>query len=318
MTKALLLRILFNGTTAIGVVFEKNLIPYTVMATKEVILSAGALNTPQILMLSGIGPRSHLESLGIPVLLELPVGNNLKNHFYSPILAKLNYPSLFYGVPSLTIPHLSELYFEKSGILTESTFLMAYLSTSDRVDQNWPNFQNIYIMQNDSILTGPALMRPRSSGTVRLYSNSPYIPPRIDCGYLKDPADRQDAIDGLKFAFYVYEMSSMAQYVTLPTFESVGCPSCPGLRQYQCDFGLSCYINVTIASYYHPVGTCRMGSVDRDDVVVDPLLQVKKCQRLRVCDASIFPNIPNANTNSAATMVGEYCSFMIKNKYKIK
>ena len=318
VTKALVVRILFNGLTAIGVEFSKNDIQYKVYARKEVILSAGAINTPKLLMLSGIGIKSHLSEFGIPVLIELPVGNNFFNHPGMNIKSKLTDPDLYWPYPTFNIASLSQLYFEGSGLLTEKPQLALYFNTSDRVDMEWPDGFLCTVAEGDSLRMSFNYNRPRSVGKIRLQSSDPYSSPRIDSAFLKDPMDFEDAVNGLEFIFNVLETTSMAKFVTPPTFESVGCASCPGKLNYQCKEGLKCYIQKMVSTTFHPVGGCRMGDRDRDDVVVGPLLRVKYTKNLRVCDNSVIPHIPNANTNAVAYMIGEKCSQIIKDYYKNK
>src|SRR5437868_7025354 len=126
-------------------------------------------------------------------------------------------------------------------------------------------------------------------------------------------------IDALRMMFYIFETPSLniTQVISLPTFESIGCPTCPGKNRYQCSEGLACFARFYTSSAYRPGGTCRMGDVKRDDVVVDPTLKIKGLNKLRVCDASIFPALPNANPTAAVLMVGEKCAQLIKDSYNI-
>ena len=318
VTKALVIRILFKGLTAIGVEFAKNDITYRVYARKEVILSAGALKTPQLLMLSGIGIKSHLSEFGIPVLLDLPVGNNFLNHVIIGFAAQLKDPSLFEPIAKLDVPNLSQLYYERNGYLIGSSALAVYFSSSNNISKEWPNGLLFSVVANDSLYNTLIYTRTRSIGKIRLQSTSPYVQPRIDSALLAEPQDFEDFVDSIRFIFSVLEKSSIAQYVTVPTFESLGCPPCQGKLNYECEEGLRCMAQMYSTSGLHPVGGCRMGAVDRSDVVVDPLLRLKNAENLRVCDNSVIPHIPNGNTNSPATMIGEKCAQIIKNFYGIK
>ena len=129
--------------------------------------------------------------------------------------------------------------------------------------------------------------------------------------------DFKDSVDATRFAFYLLEKTSLAKYLRTPDFQTSGCPSCDKPYKYMCTESIECFVRYNCQSSYHASGGCRMGSIDRPDVVVDPFLRVKYSQNLRVCDASIFPYIPNANPNSAANMVGEKCAQMIKDTYQL-
>ena len=318
LAKALVVKILFKGLTAIGVEFVKNDIKYRVYARKEIILSAGAINSPQLLMLSGIGIHSHLQEFGIPVLLDLPVGNHFLNHVILTINVKLKDPSLFEPIPQLNFQSLSELYLEKKGVLSEWPYIALYFRSSERVAKDWPNGLLFTSVTNDSLAFNFIYVRPRSVGTILLQSRSPYVQPHIDSAFLADPKDFEDFMDSVRSIFWVMETSSIAQYIKVPTFESIGCPPCPGKLNYQCREGLRCLAINYSTSGHQPVGGCRMGAIDREDVVVGPLLRVKYTKNLRVCDNSIVPLIPNSNTNSVAVMIGEKCAQVIKDYHGIK
>ena len=283
------------------------------------IFFAGAINTPQLLMLSGVGPRSHLRGLGIPVVIDLPVGDHYMNHPNIEVRTEIIEPSLRNTPVILNTNSLAELYFNKEGRLAESPNTALYFFTSNEVDSTRPNallFANP--TPNGTVLQLTMnFVGIRSYGTIRLEDSSPYTHPLIDPNFFCDPKDFKDTLDGVRFIFYLLEKSSIAQYVRAPDFEAHGCPSCDQSYKYLCTESLECYIQYNTMTTYHPSGGCRMGSVDRPDVVVDPSLRVKYAQNLRVCDASIFSIIPNANTNAPANMVAEKCAQIIKDTYHL-
>ena len=218
--------------------------------------------------------------------------------------------------------YLEELYLNKSGPLTEVPFLMLYFSTKNNEDKQWPNIKmnvvaNPFQPVFDFVFI--EIQKVRSKGTIRLQSASPYIPPKITTNFLSNPRDFEDAVDATKYMFYLIQLKSIQSIAPLPnhTFESVGCRSCPGVKDYQCKSGIECYVRHSTYTSWHSGGSCRMGAVNRSDVVVDPYLRVKNIRNLRVCDASIFPDLPNANTNAAAHMVGEKCADIINRAYTI-
>ncbi|CAG2107321.1 unnamed protein product [Medioppia subpectinata] len=132
------------------------------------------------------------------------------------------------------------------------------------------------------------------------------------------PEDQVNIVDAVRMQFYLLEVTDMAKYIQpLPSFADIGCPVCPGKYMYECSEGLKCYIRFNSLSSYHPAGSCRMGAIERPDVVVDPQLRVKGANNLRVCDASVFPVIPNANTAAAAITVGYKCAQIIKDYYHL-
>ena len=258
-------------------------------------------------MLSGVGPKSHLEKFGIQVLLDLPVGDNYKVH------TDMRTPATLYR--PLTIDNLEQYYFNSSGVLKEVPYLALYFNTKSNADKDWPNVKFNFVAspfnsQIESVLI--EMQRVRSRGTVRLQSVSPYIPPIITPNFLADPRDFEDAIDLVKFFFYLTQLSDVRPIMPQNYLESAGCQSCSGVADYLCDSGITCFIRRSTYTSWHSGCSCRMGAVERNDVVVDPCLRVKNAKNLRVCDASIFPDLPNANTNAAIHMVGEKCADLIK------
>ena len=261
-------------------------------------------------MLSGIGPESHLQQFGIPVVKDLPVGNNYMNHPNVDIASKILNPKFYYPLARLDAQSLSELYFHSRGRLSENPNGGLYYNTASNEDKEWSNSLLYDSVTNDTLLLNLNIVRTRSRGTIRLQSNSPYIPPLIDPNIFNDSNDYEQAVDSLRIAFFILEKSSIAEYVKPPTFESIGCPSCPGKHRYECIEGIKCFIGYN-SFVSHPSGSCRMGDIRRDDVVVGPDLRVKHMKNLRVCDASVIPELPNSNTNSAVNMIGEKCAQII-------
>ncbi|CAG2117227.1 unnamed protein product, partial [Medioppia subpectinata] len=319
--KALVTKILFNGLTAIGVEFIVNDISYTVYANREVIVSAGAINTPQLLMLSGVGPKQHLNSLNIPVVFDLPVGQHYRNHLNTPIITQLKpqYMYLANKVPQLNIDELKQLYYEHGGPLANIVTLVLYLNTRLNRDKEWPNVMLEFGHISSVIYITVGLVRFKSYGSIRLQSTDPLLPPLIDPNWYSQPIDRENMLDAVTMVFEMLEQSTLAQYLQpLPSFLSIGCPDCPDKQYlYECVEGLKCYIKYNTNSGDHPSGTCRMGAIERPDVVVDPQMRVKGANNLRVCDASVFPVIPNANTASAAILTGYKCAQIIISDYNL-
>ena len=266
-------------------------------------------------MLSGVGPKDHLNAFNITPLIDLPVGDNYMNHLSINTNFNLTFnetnPS-----PRIDIQQLSELYFNQSGPLTWPAQLSLYFTTKNSLEKNWPNSYIGWSIVNGLFSFNYALVRPKSRGTVRLQSNSPYIPPKIDPNIFGVPQDFDDFMDGLRFYFFVMERTSLSKYIRPFNFERYGCPLCRAQYSYECEESLRCFINNEV-NVQHLTGSCLMGAVDRSDVVVDSYLQVKHAQNLRVCDSSIFPTGPNSNPNAATLMVAEKCAQIIKDHYKL-
>ena len=259
-------------------------------------------------MLSGVGMRSHLKEFGIKVILDLPVGDNYKEHINYRV--QPGYSSI-----PLSISNLGQLYYNYSGDISVKPSLNTYMSTNKNSDKDWPNFKLVLITSifNSSIESSLIEMqRVRSRGTIRLQSISPYIPPMITTNFLSDPRDFEDSVDAIRFYLNFSRLQETRSFLPQFSFERVGCQSCPGVEDYLCSSGIKCIIMRTSYNGAHSGCSCRMGAVQRRDVVVDPCLRVKNTRNLRVCDASIFPDLPNANTNAATNMVGEKCADLIK------
>ena len=300
-------------------------------------------------MLSGIGPADHLKQMGIQVRADLPVGQNLQNHVTSIVhyLLKDQYQDLVrYGDPELTVDRLYEFYTKHSGELTKIYAGITYFSTQSNAQTDWPNgafqqraqkfantlddyrlfrfgerrnewdlyFQDFY--GKNYLAFEPFFQRPRSHGFIRLQSSNPFAYPLIDPKFLTDRQDFEDFVDIIKFVFYVAERSSIAAYL-VPHQPIPGCQLCANTSfVYECDSYIRCFIIQFSFTGYHPMGTCRMGDPRKPDIVVDPRLRVKGFNRLRVCDASIMPSLPNGNINAASIMIGEKCADLIKEDNK--
>ncbi|XP_054157693.1 4-pyridoxate dehydrogenase-like [Oppia nitens] len=338
-------RVLFSGRTAVGVEYVKNGVTYVAKTRKEIIISAGAINSPQILMLSGIGPAQHLNDFSIPVLADLPVGINLHNHPRLDLRAYIKDDSLvttsrLQDAEALTVPALYEWFTNGSGPLIQYHDTITYFNSRNNRDKNWPDLAlevRLYHQHKDVQLAAqdfddvyawtqwlqqyanryflqilPYHELPRSRGYIYLQSNNPFAPPILDQRFLTHPKDMDDFVEIVQYGLYVAERSSLAQYL-LPVKPIPGCYACPHTPYlYQCDSYIRCHIQQLTLSGLHDCGSVRMGDPNRDDTVLDPRLRVKGFKRLRVCDASVFPVIPNGNTNAATFMTGEKCAEMVK------
>ncbi|XP_055933903.1 glucose dehydrogenase [FAD, quinone]-like [Argiope bruennichi] len=330
-------KILFDGSRAVGVQFDYRNKEYNVRTRQEVIMSAGTVNTAQILMLSGIGPKEHLKKLKIPVIANLPVGNNLQDHCCCPLPFTFDSKTID---EKLQDPQNINAYVNnRTGPLSSVEFIsvIAFLNgkgVSPRED--FPDYQLYFIEINKQIAkyqTGlkpllydlafspyendpificlSSILHPKSRGTVRLQSTNPYDPPLIDPNYYADPADVEAVVKGLKTCLKIGSSKSMKK-VGAKRFETF----LPKLTDLIPDLLRDEYLKVLAKSFVltlnHQVGTAKMGDPKDPTTVVDPELRVKGIQGLRVVDASVMPIVPSGNTNIPTIMVAEKASDIIK------
>jgi choline dehydrogenase len=284
-------------------------------ASREVIVSAGSLGSPRLLMLSGIGHAAHVRGLGIEVIADLPVGDNLHDHLFVPMSyrapgGRSASPRSFVqaAVRECVRPrstHLAHTPFEavgfvNSGIRTGTDvpdlqmFIlpMGYPENQDQPGMHLPD-------SSPSLTLMPAMIYPESRGTVRLASTDPFDAPLIDPNYLAEPRDLATLVAGMELVRETVAHRAIAQ--------EVGREMLPGSNQNGAD--LAEFVRRNASGVYHPVGTCRMGTDER--AVVDPALRVRGVEGLRVADASIMPSIVGGNTNAASMMIGERAAELI-------
>jgi choline dehydrogenase len=319
VTNAMVHRVIFEGTRAVGVEFaprgSARGAPQRATAEREVILSAGAIGSPHILQLSGVGNAQHLSDIGVPVVQALNgVGHNMQDHFQARIshpvagLPTANEKSR--GIP-LAIEVLRWLATGK-GILTYSPSLVAasikVLESSATSDMqvsfapgSFKDGQIGELEKTPGVSAGAWQMRPLSRGYVKATSNRPEDMPLINPRYLSDENDRMALLGGLRFARRMFEAPALAPYV--------GAESLPG-RDVQTDDELLDYARRYGGTCYHASCTCMMGQ--HPLAVVDDQLRVHGMQGLRVIDASIMPAVTSTNTNAPTIMIAEKGAIMIK------
>lgn len=322
VTFAYVTRVLFNsGRRAVGVQFERFGLQHVVYARKEIILSGGSINSPQLLMLSGVGPADHLQSLGIPVIADLPVGHNLQDHIYPALPFKVDRKISLVQRRVVTLPNLISYLSLGRGPLTALGGVegLAFIKTKfANLTDDWPDFQihmltgslvsddgqtfrrvqgvtkelyeQVYVpyQSYDTFSMYPVLLRPKSRGYLKLRSSNPHDPPIINPRYLTHPDDIQSMVDAMKISIQVGLAPAYRQYGS-ELFQTVF-PGCEIYKLYS-DPYLACAARVYTSTIYHPVGTCRMGAPEDPRTVVDPELRVKGVHGLRVVDASVMPNI---------------------------
>ena len=302
-------RVLFKEGRATGVEIVQDGEVRAVDAAREVILCGGAINTPQLLMLSGVGPADELAAHGIRVLADRPgVGQNLHDHPIVGVHFALREPVSLLGAEGLM--SVARYLIRRDGMLS-SNVAEAGLFVRTRPELAYPDLQfhvapmlfeqhGLVPQTEHGFSIGPTLVRPRSRGAITLASADPFTHPRIDPNYLADPADAEALVAGVRIA------REIAHEPALDRFR--GDEIRPG-APLTSDADLEAYVRETCETLYHPVGTCRMGA--DADAVVDLDLRVRGVRGLRVVDASVMPTIPNGNTNAPTMMIAEKAADLI-------
>jgi len=304
-------RILFDGDRAAGVEFLQDGMRKTARCGAEVILAAGTVHSPHLLLLSGVGPAAALRRLGLPVVADrASVGDNLHDHPITGARWRLRRGLSLMAAES--IPSVVDYVTRRRGMLT-SIIAEAGLFTSLRAG-GAPDVQfhvapvlfeehGFRRPTEHGFSMGPTLIRPRSRGRVSLRSADSTDAPAIDPNYLSDPEDLATLVDGLRLA---REIAEQPAYRGLRGMELA--PG-PAVRSHA---ALEAWVRGTCETLYHPVGTCRMGA--DADAVVDPSLRVRGVRGLRVVDASIMPVVPRGNTNAPAIMIAEKGADLIRSR----
>ena len=307
-TDAFVQRIEMNGNRATGVTYRRSGVSETVMADAEVILSAGAIGSPQILMLSGIGPSSHLREMGIDARVDSPgVGQNLQDH---PVT-----PALFYtkGVSDLaeflTMGNMVKAQKAGRGPLTSNVGEAGgFFRSNDELDVPDLQFHMAPTLFYDNGLHEPVrhgvtiattLVRVQSRGHIRLRSADPTWHPEIEPGYFDDGVDLDAMVAGHHRIFDVINQGPLARFVDEPW-----------IPRSSSSEDILAGITQLAQTLYHPVATCAMGTIEGS--VVGPDLRVHGVENLRVADASVMPAVPRGNTNAPTIMVGEKAADLIK------
>ncbi|XP_069988964.1 glucose dehydrogenase [FAD, quinone] [Penaeus vannamei] len=328
---------------AYGVKFLRNGRAHVAHARKEIIVSAGAINSPQLLMLSGIGPKNHLYSHGIPVIQDLPVGHNLQDHIGTGGLVFLiDQQVSLVQTRYENLPSVLKYAMFGSGPLTVLGGVegIAFVKTKfTNYTDDWPDIEFHFISGSpasdggrqirkvhglsekvwqqmfkpisfrDSWSVYPMLLRPKSRGYITLRSASPFDKPYITHNYLTDPQDVKVMIEGIKIALALAETKAFKKFGS--RFYTRPMPGCEYATPWTDEYW-ECLARSYTSTIYHPVGTCKMGPYWDPEAVVDPELKVYGISGLRVADASIMPTLVSGNTNAPVIMIGEMVSDMIK------
>jgi choline dehydrogenase len=311
-SSAMVTKVLTDGTRAIGLAYTSEGEEHTVFTDGEVILSGGSINSPQLLMLSGIGPAAHLREVGINVVVDLPgVGENLHDHPATPILWRTK------GTTDIAVDHVNPARLVQwqatgrgplSSNIGEGGGFLATRSSLTAPDIQYhvaPTgfYDNGLREAAGRMFTGAAtLVDVASRGRLRLRSANPHWKPEIDPAYFAEPVDTDAMIAGLRRLVDIAHQSPLARYLDgayLPS--DVDKMSDSQWREH---------IETWTQTLYHPVGTCAMGITEMS--VVDPELRVHGVDNLRVADASIMPRVVRGNTNAPTIMIGEKAADLIR------
>lgn len=312
---ALVEKIEIENKRATGVTYSINGVRKTVNARAEVILCAGAIGSPKIMMLSGLGPAAHLQEFGIHVHADMPVGQNFLDHTHMSINAVTRDPISLYGQDKGIRAVMNGLQWlvYRSGLLTSNVLEGA--AFVDTIGQGRPDTQIHFLPVLDTwddpdgigkgkthgITLKVGNVQPTARGEVRLVSADPAVLPRIRANYLGNDNDVQGAIRAVKLGLEFLKMPSLRNKIT-----QIFSPS-PFEAQ---DEALEQFVRQTCKTVYHPVGTCRMGP-DPETSVVDLNLRVHGINGLCIADSSVFPNISSGNTNAAVIALAEKASDLI-------
>ncbi|WP_025858316.1 GMC family oxidoreductase [Pseudomonas sp. CHM02] len=310
-------KILFEGKRAVGVRFAiKGHNQKQEVFAKEVILSGGTIASPQLLMLSGVGPKDHLKEHGIEVVHDLPgVGENLHDHAYVHFLNQVTPKfSINHEIQGWRlIPHVLHYVGARKGLLTSAAAQVVCFIKSDESMVS-PDLQiqfrpfSIIVTEDGKIVpekipvvtASCSQIRPKSRGRIRLNSANPYDDPNILMNYLTHEDDCKALIAGIRWMRKIHAAQPLSQHIVKETM--------PG-SHVQTDEQLLDYLRKFGQSMYHPVGSCRMGN--DETAVVDSRLRVRGIEGLRVIDASIMPSISSGNTNAPAIMIAEKGADMV-------
>ena len=312
-THALVERVLIEQGRAVGVQLRRGRHDAERIEASEVILAAGAINTPQLLMLSGLGPADHLREHGIAVVADVPdIGANLQDH--------LDICTLDANPGKLSYDHLSELSAGlrwlrhrdgpgSSNVAEAGGFVRSRFAADARCDLQFHFVPALLDDHGRHRLPGygytlhACYLHPRSRGRLRLHSADPAQPIAIHADYLSDPEghDMKMMIEAARLSREILDQAAFAPHRGAPVFPE---------RRIGTDAEYADFIRRKAETIYHPVGTCRMGSDDR--AVVDSELRVRNVGGLRVVDASVMPSLPSGNTNAPTIMIAERASALIR------
>ena len=311
-------RLIFEGNRAIGLEYETSGRKEIVHANIEILMSAGAIHSPQLLQLSGVGDASELQQLGVSIVADLPgVGQNLQDHVNAPLIYKSNLPitanKLYHSSTRKITEGLKYIFNRKGMLAMGACYAGGYIKIQPGAEN--PDIQALLLLFStedlggvphkfDGITVNVALMRPESRGYVKAKDNQIGTPPIIQPNYLDAKADRDTLIAGMNEIRRIMREPALSSKILTEYSPTADIQSYDDCLNFICD---------RARTSYHPVGTCKMGQDKMS--VVDDRLKVKKLSGLRVVDASIMPTITSGNTNAPTIMIAEKAADMILSEY---
>lgn len=318
LSECLTERVVFSGKKATGVCYQRRGKRYIANAAKEVLLCAGAFNSPQILLRSGIGPARDLAESNVELVYDSPsVGKNLQEHVDISIhcrnKAKDGLTLTPWSLIKLSVPFVQYLLTKKGQLTHSLAEVGAFYCSSEKVKEPDIQVHLLPVMFNDSgydwmptlkhgFTCHVCLLRPKSRGEVRLNPDNPLDKPQITYGFLSNPKDQNALLNGIKKAFEILNQPALTEHYGGLLFPRPSTSDEQLLEQIKSKAGL----------IYHPAGTCKMGPETDPEAVVAPTLKVRGVERLRVVDASIMPNVISGNTNAPTIAIAEKGADLIK------
>ena len=303
-------RVVIEAGRAVGVEFIQKGHATQLRCTKEVLVCAGALASPKLLMLSGIGPGEALQALGIPVAQHSPgVGQNYQDHLEVSVYARTRSPISMLGHDKglRALRHGIQWQLFRSGMLTSNVVESGGFVDTTGGDRPDLQFHVLPVLVGDvereplaghGLSINPCFLRPKSRGSVTLRSADPAAPIVFDAGALREQADVDTLVRGVKLSRKILRAPALAELIEHELL--------PGSAAELPDAQIEAHVRTHAKTVYHPAGTCRMGS--DPDSVVDTELRVRGVAGLRVCDASVMPTLPSGNTNAPTIMIAERCA----------
>jgi choline dehydrogenase-like flavoprotein len=318
ITGAMVLRVVFQGTRATGVEYALTGAVQVARATSEVVVTSGAIGSPKLMLLSGIGPAAHLRQHGISVVQDLPgVGQNLTDHFGIDIVAELKgHESLDrYNKPLWAAWAGAQYFLFNSGPVTSNVVEGgAFWYSNGPGSEPKPDLQFHFLCGagaeagvpsvpkgSSGITLNSYTLRPKSRGSVTLRSADPRDTPIVDPNFLAEPDDLRCSVEGVKISREIFSAPSLQKYIKTIRFPDDNVRTQAEFEAFARQYG---------RTSYHPVSTCRMG---KDEMaVLDPSLRVRGMDGLRICDSSAMPSLIGSNTNAPSIMIGERAADLIR------
>ena len=313
LTGAQVLRVNLQGGRAVGVTFrDAHGQEQTATASAEVVLGAGALATPKLLMVSGIGPGAHLQSMGIAVKHDLPgVGQNFQDHLEVSVYGRTHEPISLAGQDKglTALRHGLQWQLTRTGLLTSNVVESGGFVDTSGAGRPDVQFHVLPVLVGDvdreplaghGISVNPCFLRPASRGVLTLASPDPLAQARFDGNFLAAQQDVDTLVRGVKLARRILRAPSLARHIQAEL--------APSPHETLSDQDIEAYVRQRAKTVYHPAGTCRMGAANDPLAVLDSELRVRGVAGLRVCDASVMPTLVSGNTNAPVVMVAERCA----------